>query len=126
VAEDAWRECAHDAPVVYGLLTDRPSRRAEKDWSCVGLSLDIYWPNSLIVPWWTMPWGATAAPAISDSAASGRQKEYPCSTCGRVQCRDDGELLLDTLVVSLCQLLGQVKGHLAIAIILKGVGGPVA
>jgi hypothetical protein len=45
---------------------------------------------------------------------------------GGVQCREDGEALLDTLVVSSCQLLGQVKGHLAIAIILKGVGGPMA
>jgi hypothetical protein len=45
---------------------------------------------------------------------------------GGVQCHEDGEALLGTLVVSLRQLLGQVKGHLAIAIILKGVRGPVA
>jgi hypothetical protein len=68
------------ASIMHRSFMDCPFCWAEKDWSCVGLSLDIYWPNSLIEPWWTMPWGATAAPAILDSAASGRQKEYPCLT----------------------------------------------
>jgi hypothetical protein len=56
-----------------------------------------------------------------------RQAEgVPMLDIGGVQCHEDGEALLGTLVVSLRQLLGQVKGHLAIAIILKGVRGPVA
>jgi hypothetical protein len=125
VAEDAWRECFHDALVVYGPLFPSGGEGLAVRGPVFGHIILAQLVDCTLVD--------DAVGGHCRAGDFGQRGFWQAEgvlmlNIGGVQCHEDGETLLGTLVVSssLCQLLIQVDGHLAIAIILEWVGGPVA